>query len=74
MRIANGAGWIVTSLGLILWLYGYFVVGFPPLYDWQSNAPAWIAEFLPNLEAEVGFLLMIAGSVPVCWVMYKQQA
>jgi hypothetical protein len=74
MRVVNTAGWVVTTLGVVLWVYGYYVTGVPPLVDWQANTPAWIAEFLPNLEAEIGFALMLAGSIPVYWVMYRQRA
>jgi len=72
MRAANVGGWVVTSLGLVLWLYAYFATGTPPIFDWQANTPAWISGFLPNLEAEMGFALMIAGSIPLYWVMYRQ--
>lgn len=73
MKKANAVGWAVTTLGLVLWGYGYFVTGIPPLIDWQAHTPAWIAEFLPNLEAEIGFALMFAGSIPVYWVMYRRR-
>jgi len=25
-----------------------------PFIDWQANAPRWVAEFSPNIEAETG--------------------
>jgi hypothetical protein len=74
MSVANIAGWIVTILGGALWVYGYYVTGNVPLIDWQASAPAWFSAFLPNLEAELGFALMIAGSIPIYWDMYRQRA
>ena len=30
-------GWIISSAGTALWLYGYFVAGHPPMIDWHSH-------------------------------------
>jgi hypothetical protein len=56
-------GWIITSVGTAIWCYGYFATGHPPLVDWQANTPWWIADFLPNIEAEIGAALTFAGMV-----------
>jgi hypothetical protein len=60
-------GWIISLAGLALWLYGYFVTGHPSLIDWHANAPWWIADYLPNIEAEVGMTLMLIAMVPMYW-------
>ena len=57
-------GYIVLLLGMAVWLYGYFVPGNPPLIDWHAHTPWWIADFLPNIEAEIGMVLMLASAVP----------
>jgi len=61
------AGWIILIGGTILWIYGYFVTGHPPLIDWQARTPWWIADYLPNLESEIGMALVWASVVPMYW-------
>ncbi|HKS86995.1 MAG TPA: hypothetical protein VJR71_16075 [Pseudolabrys sp.] len=61
------AGWIISTAGSVLWIYGYFVTGHPPLFDWQAHTPHWIAEFLPNIEAEIGMMCCIGGMIPMYW-------
>ena len=53
--------------GTALWLYGYFTSGHPPLFNWHSDAPWWIADYLPNVESEIGMALMLAAMVPIYW-------
>ena len=60
-------GWIVCTIGTALWIYGYFASGHASLIDWNSNAPWWIAEFLPNIESEAGMVLAIAGTALTYW-------
>jgi hypothetical protein len=60
-------GWIVSAGGLALWLYGYYSIGNPPLIDWQTHTPWWIADFLPNINAEIGMVLMFAGTALTYW-------
>jgi hypothetical protein len=61
-------GWIVYAVGLGLWLYGYFVAtGNAPLVDWHAHTPWWIADFLPNIESEIGMTLAIVSMVPIYW-------
>jgi hypothetical protein len=54
-------GWIISSAGAPLWLYGYWVTGNPSLIDWHANTPWWIADFLPNFESEIGMALALEG-------------
>ncbi len=60
-------GWIIEFAGTALWLYGYFATGGPPVIDWHATAPAWISEFLPNIESEIGMALVVAGMIPLYW-------
>ncbi len=53
-----------TLLGCALWTYGYFAGGSPSIFDWPELAPQWIAENLPNWQAEVGLALAVLGSIP----------
>jgi hypothetical protein len=64
-------GWIVMWAGTALWCYGYFTTGHPSLIDWRATTPWWIADFLPNIESEIGFLLMLASMVPIYWPARK---
>ena len=60
-------GWIVELAGTALWLYGYFVTGHPALIDWQADFPWWVAKWLPNVESEVGLVMVLAGTVLMYW-------
>jgi hypothetical protein len=60
-------GWIVMLIGTALWVYGYFVTGHQTVVDWKSDTPGWIAEFLPNIESEIGMVLVFAAMVPMYW-------
>ena len=64
---AELVGWTLSIIGTIFWVFGYFSFGTAALVDWPAVAPSWIAEFLPNLESEIGFAFMIAGSIPIYW-------
>ena len=50
-------------VGTALWGYGLLVTGTAPLIDWKSNAPWWIADYLPNMELELGLVLVCLGSL-----------
>ena len=54
-------GWIISFLGSAIWIYGYYVNGSPPLVDWDAYAPWWISMFLPNLESEIGAILVFVS-------------
>ena len=68
------AGWTLSLLGTIVWIYGYFVPGHPPLIDWSQAAPWWIADFLPNMEAELGAALMILALAPMYLASRRERA
>ena len=67
MRKAIIVGWIIASAGTALWFYGYHVAGSPSLIDWHANTPWWVADFLPNIESEIGMALACIGMVPIYW-------
>ena len=67
-------GWGGYVIGGLLWLYGYLVNGTKSLVDWASIAPAWIADFMPNLEAEMGMLVMCIAMVPLGWNAVKHNS
>ncbi len=67
------SGWVSTALGMILWGYGYFATGTPPLIAWSNYLPGWAADWLPNLEAEIGMALLIVGSIPSYWDMWRSR-
>jgi hypothetical protein len=67
MRKIVVAGYAVSLVGMALWLYGYFATGHLPLIDWRSTAPWWIADYLPNLESEIGMALAFGSMVLVYW-------
>ena len=60
-------GWVILIAGTALWIYGYFVTGHPPLFDWQAHTPWWIADYLPNVESEIGMVVVCVGSVLTYW-------
>jgi hypothetical protein len=60
-------GWVIMLAGTSLWLYGYFVTGNPPFIDWNTTTPWWIADFLPNIQAEIGMALILVAMVPMYW-------
>jgi hypothetical protein len=60
-------GWMVELMGTALWVYGYFVTGNPSLINWHAYTPWWIANYLMNIESEIGIALVFAGMVPLYW-------
>lgn len=60
-------GWTLAIVGTILWIYGYLNVGHRSLIDWADHSPWWIADFLPNAEAEIGLALMFISMIPMYW-------
>ena len=59
--------WMISFAGTVLWLYGYFISGSPSLIDWRAETPWWIADFLPNMQSELGMALVCLGSVLSYW-------
>jgi len=74
MKTLNIVGSTANVTGLALWCYGYYVGGAPPIVNWPSIAPTWISEFLPNIEAELGMLLMCLAAGPLLWVSIRQNS
>jgi K+-transporting ATPase A subunit len=66
-RIANAKslGWAIYAIGFAIWLFGYLSAGHAPLFDWNAVTPWWISTFVPNLEAELGMVLMVASMIPI---------
>lgn len=60
-------GWALELVGTALWIYGYFVTGHPSLIDWHAHTPWWIADYLLNVESEIGMVLVFAGMIPLYW-------
>jgi len=60
-------GWVIQSAGVAVCLYGYFSTGNPSIVDWHTIAPSWIADWLPNIQSEIGMTLMFAGMIPIYW-------
>jgi hypothetical protein len=60
-------GWGISTAGMALWLYGYFITDTPPLIDWHAYTPWWIADFLPNIQSEIGMALICIGTALVYW-------
>ena len=72
-RLLVIAGWVASILGMILWGYGYFAAGTPSLTAWSEHVPGWAAEWLPNLESEIGLVLVVLGSIPLYWDMWRSR-
>lgn len=60
-------GWVLSLVGIALYLYGYFLPGHPALVNWRGYFPGWLADYIPNIEAESGLILMIVAMVPLYW-------
>jgi hypothetical protein len=60
-------GWIIMLGGTALWIYGYFAIGHPSIIDWRAHAPWWIADYLPNIESEIGMAMVFASMFPIYW-------
>jgi len=67
------AGWVISLLGIALWMYGYFATGNPSLVNWSAITPSWISDFLPNIESEIGMVLAFAGMIPIYWPSARRQ-
>jgi len=72
MRLPVIVGWVIQLIGTALWVYGYFVAGHPSLFNWYDITPRWFAEWLPNIESEIGLALVLVGMVPMYWPSRQQ--
>ena len=66
-RIANAEslGYAIYGVGFAIWLFGYLSAGHAPLFDLNAITPWRISSFVPNLEAELGMVLMFASMIPI---------
>ena len=64
MPNAKRIGWAIYGVGFAIWFFGYLRAGHAPLFDWAGATPWWISSFVPNLEAELGLVLMFASMIP----------
>jgi len=60
-------GWIISFVGSILWLYGYFEFGNPSVIDWCSMVPLLVAQFLRSIECEAGMSCALTGMLLISW-------
>src|SRR4029079_19027105 len=60
-------GWIISIAGTMLLLYGYFEFGSPPLIDWYSAAPLWIAKLFLDIAYAMGMPSGLTGQVLFSW-------
>lgn len=65
MRVATTVGYFGSVIGTVVWLYGYLITGNPPMINWHSITPWWIANFLPNIETEIGTAIVIVSMIPI---------
>lgn len=66
------AGWALTILGCLIWVYGYFSPVSWQFIQWARISPWWISDYLPNWQSEIGALLAIFGSAPVYYEQYRE--
>ena len=76
MRLSKSViiAYIASLSGSALWLYGFFEAGHPALIDWHTYSPWWIADFLPNMESEIGMALVFVSTVPIHWRSPRERA
>jgi hypothetical protein len=67
MANAKSIGWAIYAAGFVIWLFGYLSAGHASIFHWDAATPSWISSFVPNLEAELGLVLMFASMIPIYW-------
>ena len=67
MRKSAIVAQVVSLVGAAIWIFGYFVTGHRSLIAWQAYTPSWIAEFLPNIESEIGMVFCLGGMIAMYW-------
>jgi hypothetical protein len=65
---SKGIGWAIYAAGFVIWLFGYVTAGHASVFDWRADTPWRISSFVPNVEAELGLVLMFASMVPIYWL------
>jgi hypothetical protein len=74
MPNAKSIGWAIYAAGFVIWLFGYVTAGHASVFDWDVATPSWISSFVPNLEAELGLVLMFASMVLIYWRAGRKRA
>ena len=74
MRLSNIPVVGLKLAGIALWLYGYLSEGTTSLIQWSSFSPEWISAYIPNLETEIGVLLMCLAAIPFFRIAMLQNA
>ena len=54
-------GWVISLTGTALYLFGYFYEDGMSIVSW----PGFLADYLPNWQAEAGFVISILGCIPL---------
>ena len=62
---SKGIGRAIYAAGFVIWLFGYVTAGHASVFDWRADTPLWISSLVPNLEAELGLVLMFASMIPI---------
>jgi hypothetical protein len=65
MPIGKSVGWAIYAAGFVIWFFGYVTAGHASVFDWDVATLSWISSFVPNLEAELGLVLMFASMIPI---------
>ncbi len=54
-------GWVISLSGTGLYLFGYFYEEGMSIVNW----PGFLADYLPNWQAEAGFVISMLGCIPL---------
>jgi hypothetical protein len=71
--MSKSISWAIYAAGFVIWLFGYMSAGHAPVFDWRADMPWWISRFVPNVEAELGLVLMFASMVPIYWLAGRKR-
>jgi hypothetical protein len=74
MPNGKSVGRAIYAAGFVIWLFGYVTAGHASVFDWDVATPSWISSFVPNLEAELGLVLMFASMVLIYWRAGRKRA
>ena len=62
-KAASRLSFAISVVGICIWAYGYLTTGHPRFVNWDGW-PWWIADFMPNVESEIGMGLLLASMIP----------
>jgi len=71
-KLIKFIGWVIAVFGMGLCVFGYFIDGSAVFIDWPRYLPGWVADYIPNLEVEIGFALSMIGMVPIYYVAFLE--